>query len=85
MSYKTVEVDLENGHVRPCGAETLPLKGRALLTLLDDGNPKAAKSCTELAGRWTRIEKLSEAEGKAFADDIEKSRESLLPLKSAWD
>jgi len=34
MSYKTLEVELENGHVHPSGAETLPSKAHALLTIL---------------------------------------------------
>jgi hypothetical protein len=34
MSYKTVEVELDGGHVQPCGAEELPQKARALLTIL---------------------------------------------------
>lgn len=34
MSYKTVEVDLENGRVRPSNAESLPEKAHALLTIL---------------------------------------------------
>jgi hypothetical protein len=34
MSYKTVEVELENGHVRASGAEPLPAKAHALLTIL---------------------------------------------------
>ena len=34
MSYKTVEVELENGRVHPSGAETLPAKAHALLTIL---------------------------------------------------
>ena len=34
MSYQTVEVELDGGHVQPCGAETLPEKARALLTIL---------------------------------------------------
>ena len=34
MSYKTVEVELENGRVRPSGSETLPDKAHALLTIL---------------------------------------------------
>jgi hypothetical protein len=41
MSYKTVEVELENGRVRPAGAETLPDKAHALLTIL---SPQAVKS-----------------------------------------
>jgi hypothetical protein len=34
MSYKTVEVELEQGRVRPCGSETLPDNARALLVIL---------------------------------------------------
>ena len=34
MSYKTLEVELENGRVRPSGAETLPAKAHALLTII---------------------------------------------------
>ena len=34
MSYKTLEVELENGVVHPSGAETLPAKAHALLTIL---------------------------------------------------
>ncbi len=40
MSYKTVEVELENGRVRPSGAEALPDKAHALLTIL---GPAAAE------------------------------------------
>jgi hypothetical protein len=40
MSHKTVEVELENGRVHPAGAETLPDKANALLTIL---SPQAVK------------------------------------------
>ncbi|MEX1116214.1 MAG: hypothetical protein WEB53_13250 [Akkermansiaceae bacterium] len=36
MSYQTVEVDLENGRVRPRGADALPTKARALLTIVEE-------------------------------------------------
>jgi hypothetical protein len=35
MSYQTLEVELENGQVRPNQAETLPAKAHALLTILN--------------------------------------------------
>ncbi len=38
MSYRTFEVELENGRVRPSGAETLPSKAHALLTILGPAN-----------------------------------------------
>jgi hypothetical protein len=41
MNYKTVEVELENGRVHPAGAEMLPDKAHALLTIL---SPQAVKS-----------------------------------------
>ena len=43
MSYKTLEVELENGRVHPSGAETLPAKAHALLTILTaNGRTEAA-------------------------------------------
>jgi hypothetical protein len=34
MSYQTVEVEFDHGHVLPKGAEVLPEKGSGLLTIL---------------------------------------------------
>jgi hypothetical protein len=84
MSYKTVVVELENGRVRPSGSETLPSKAHALLTLLDNGTTVPAVTCSELAERWSSLEKLPSDEACAFADDLERSRSDLPPLKSAW-
>ena len=54
MSYKTLEVELENGRVRPSGSETLPAKARALLTILDppaSSSPQpSSASLAELVG-----------------------------------
>jgi hypothetical protein len=44
MSYQTVEVELDGGHVQPCGAETLPEKARALLTILSAAPTPAASA-----------------------------------------
>jgi hypothetical protein len=85
MSYKTLEVELDNGRVHPCGAETLPAKARALLTLLEPGAPRMAATCGELAERWNGLEKLPPDEANAFADDVERARAHLPPLKPAWD
>jgi hypothetical protein len=85
MSYKTLEVELENGRVRPCGRESLPANGRALLTLLDSGTVLASSTCGELAERWDKLERLPSDEANALADDIEQARASLPSLKSAWD
>lgn len=39
MSYKTLEVELENGRVTPHENEILPAKAHALLTLLPADGP----------------------------------------------
>jgi hypothetical protein len=44
VSYKTVEVELERGRVRPCGAETLPDNARALLVILSPTSPAPEES-----------------------------------------
>lgn len=77
MSYRTVEVELENGRVRPSGSETLPAHAHALLTLLDSAVPPVARTCSDLAARWPVLEKLPVEEGNAFADDIEHARATL--------
>lgn len=35
MSILTVEVEIENGIIRPCGADVLPAKARGFLTILE--------------------------------------------------
>ena len=50
MSYQTVEVELDGGHVQPCGAEKLPEKARALLTILSAApTPEASAAGSSLA------------------------------------
>lgn len=44
MSYQTVEVELENGRVRPSGPEALPAKAHALLTILSPLTPEPAET-----------------------------------------
>lgn len=85
MSYRTVEVELENGHVRPRGLEVLPPKSHALLTLLDETVTAPAQTCRDLAKRWKSLERLPADEGVSFADDIEAARDKLPLLQSKWD
>jgi hypothetical protein len=85
MSYKTLEVELENGRVHPCNAEVLPVKAHALLTLLDSSAAIAARTCGELAERWVGLERLPSDEANALADDLERARSNLPSLKPAWD
>ena len=49
MSYKTLEVELENGVVHPSGSETLPAKAHALLTIISP-LPMPAKGETRSLG-----------------------------------
>ncbi len=78
MSYRTVEVVLENGHVRSPASETLPAKSHALLTLLDGAALIPASTCSELAERWMALEMLSPDEANSFADDIERGFRSTI-------
>ena len=52
MSFRTLEVELENGRVRPRGAETLPAHASALLTILGqpaiETPPEAGPSLADL-------------------------------------
>jgi hypothetical protein len=64
MSYKTLEVKLENGRVHPSGAEVLPPKAHALLTILDaNGDVETAKG--SLADRVAKLAGIGRGE---FAD-----------------
>ena len=78
MNYQTVEVELENGQVRPSGSETLPAKARALLTPLDNNAPGPALTCRDLAKSWTALDKLVPTEAAEFANDIEQGCGSFL-------
>jgi uncharacterized membrane protein YqiK len=51
MNYTTVEVELENGRVRPRGAVLLPVKAHALLTILEpDADTRTAAPTAADAG-----------------------------------
>lgn len=50
MSYQTLEVELVHGQVRPHRAETLPIKARALLTILDSSESVTGNPPTREAG-----------------------------------
>ncbi|HXP61195.1 MAG TPA: hypothetical protein VN829_11930 [Dongiaceae bacterium] len=59
MSYRTLEVELENGRVRPRGGEPLPPKAHALLTILSppssEPDETAGPSIADLAGELVGI------------------------------
>ena len=77
MSYKTVEVELENGCVRPSGLETLPEKAHALLTILTASPlPKSVVPSGPLARRVGDLAGIGRGEytdlstNKAHLDDF---------------
>lgn len=61
MSYKTLEVELENGRVHPSGAEILPSKAHALLTILT-ANGKAGAANGNLADRVASLAGIGRGE-----------------------
>jgi hypothetical protein len=62
MSYKTVEVELENGRVHPAGAETLPDKACALLTILSPQAVKSAAPAKSLGKAMRELEVMGRGE-----------------------
>ena len=77
MSYKTLEVELENGRVHPSGSEMLPDKAHALLTILGPHKPETMESSgpsiAELAGDLVGIGNGTHTDlstNKAHFDDL---------------
>ena len=54
MSYQTMEVELENGRVQPCGAEALPARARAWLTILEGRPGQSAAAPARTLGQAMR-------------------------------
>lgn len=78
MSYKTLEVELENGVVHPSGAETLPAKAHALLTILSPAPAATSPPSGSLADRVRHLAGIGRGEytdlstNKAHMDDFGK-------------
>ena len=58
-------------------------EGRPVATL--SPVPRSALTCSELAERWPNLAKLPADEANDFADDLERARASVPPLKPAWE
>ncbi|HUF62443.1 MAG TPA: hypothetical protein VMN36_10245 [Verrucomicrobiales bacterium] len=77
MSYRTLEVELENGRVSPVGPDTLPAKAHALLTILEPA-PSAGTQEGSLADRVRHHAGIGRGEytdlstNKAHLDDLGK-------------
>ena len=76
MSYQTLEVDLENGRVRPRGAETLPAKARALLTIVEEAQATPKEPARSLAEAMRGLKVAGQGKftdlstNKAHLDDL---------------
>ena len=74
MSYKTVEVQLENGVVHAAHSESLPAKAHALLTILDvpaaDPSTAPTTSLADLAQDFFGI-------GNGTHSDLSTNRQHL--------
>ena len=74
MSYKTLEVELENGWVRPAGAEPLPAHAHALLTILT-ATPSMATS-TSAGSLAERVADLAGI-GRGQHSDLSTNQDQL--------
>jgi hypothetical protein len=73
MSYKTVEVELEDGRVHPSGAETLPPKAHALLTILRPVAPEPARPARSLGEALRELK----VEGKGLFTDLSTNKRHM--------
>lgn len=74
MRYKTVEVELDNGRVRPRGAETLPARTDALLIFEVAGQPAAPPAKSEsLADRGAHLKGI----GRGQYTDLSTNRRHM--------
>jgi hypothetical protein len=53
MSYLTVEVEIDHGHVLPKGAESLPEKASGLLTILESAAAAQPRPIGLAKGQFT--------------------------------
>lgn len=76
MNYQTVEVDLENGRVRPRGSESLPAKARALLTIVESVKAPPANAARTMGDALRELNVAGRGEytdlstNKAHLDDL---------------
>jgi hypothetical protein len=76
MNYQTVEVDLEDGRVRTRGAESLPAKAHALLTIIEPVESPVVKPTGSLADRLQHLAGIGRGEytdlstNKAYLDEL---------------
>ena len=73
MSYQTLEVELEDGRVHPAGAEKLPAKATALLTILSAAPADEAKPARSLAEALRELK----VEGRGEFTDLSTNKRHL--------
>ena len=74
MSYQTLAVELENGRVHPSGADTLPAKAHALLTILSPAASEVANGTTRTLGDALRE---LEVQGRGVFTDLSTNRRHM--------
>jgi hypothetical protein len=76
MTFQTLEVDWEDGLVRPRGLEVLPSKARALLTIVEGTSENAEESLPSLAERLRHFKGIGQGKytdlstNKSHLDDL---------------
>lgn len=80
MTAQTFEVELDHGKVRPVNGGELPVRGRAILTMV-----QKAKTGAEVIEDLKSMPTLSTEEAESFRRDLHEMRAKLPPLKSPWD
>jgi hypothetical protein len=75
MSYLTVEVEIDHGHVLPKGAEALPEKASGLLTIFpSDGVNRAAISPLQALESLQRHLRLDAAKAAEWMASVREAR-----------
>jgi len=69
MSYLTVEVEIDHGHVSPKGAETLPEKASGLLTILLPSAPTGLRPIGLAQGQFIVPDDFNDA----LPDDLSQA------------
>ena len=74
MSYLTVEVEIDHGHVQAKGAEALPDKASGLLTILPDAVNHAAISPLQALESLQKHLRLDAAKAAEWMSSVREAR-----------
>ena len=74
MSYRTVEVELDHGHILAKGAERLPEKASGLLTIFPDTVNRAAVSPLQALESLQKHLRLDAARAAEWMTSVREAR-----------